>query len=261
MFYRVDYATAVLLVGFLAGFLCSRSAENISSARLARGYYVTVAILLTLRTTVFAISMLLAGNARWSTLGGLIGDVLAVLFGALFGLAARRSNRRAFLVDPNVLAALTMSFAFTFAMAGLGKAFSMTPMTEFFTQSGYSIAFLKFIIIAEIFGGIGLLLPWSFLPALLGLTIDMFGAVLTHVHNGDPLNDSTDAIGMLIRLAALAILWMMRTRQVEPERTLRDSVIRIAAAAAICLLIAVGGGVAMRHHAPPAAAVLSPAWH
>jgi hypothetical protein len=261
MLYRVDYATAVLLVGCLAGFLFSRSAENIPSARLARRYYVAVAILLGLRTTVFAISMLYAGNARWSTLGGLIGDLLALLFGALFGLAARRSNAREFLVNPKVLAALTMSFAFTFAMAGVGKAFSMAPMTEFFTQSGYSIAFLKFIIIAEIFGGIGLLLPWSFLPALLGLTIDMFGAVLTHVHNGDSLNDSTDAIGMLIRLAALAILWMVRTRDTEPECTLRASIIRVSAAAAICLLIAVGGGAAMRHHAPPASAVLAPVRH
>ncbi len=52
-------------------------------------------------------------------------------------------------------------------------------MTEFFTQSGYSVTFLRFIVIAEIFGGIGLLLPWAFIPALAGLTIDMFGAVLT----------------------------------------------------------------------------------
>lgn len=261
MFYRVDYATAVLLVGLLAGFLFGRSVANVPSARLARIYYTAVAILLVLRTVVFAITMLSAGNVRWSTLGGLIGDLLALLFGALFGLAARRSNGRELLIDGNVLAALTVSFAFTFAMAGIGKAFSMTPMTEFFTQSGYSVAFLKFIIIAEVFGGIGLLLPWSFLPALLGLTIDMFGAVLTHVHNGDPLNDSTGAIGMLVRLAALSILWMMRPRDAEPERTLRASAIRVAAGAAICLLIAVGGGAAMRHHAPPASAILSPAGH
>lgn len=254
MFYRVDYATAVLLVGFLTGFLFSRSAEKIPSARLARRYHAAVAILLVLRTSVFAVTMLSAGNARWSTLGGLIGDLLAVLFGALFGLAARRSDGREFLVDPNVLAALIMSFAFTFTMAAVGKAFSMTPMTEFFTQSGYSIAFLKFIIIAEIFGGIGLLLPWSFLPALLGLTIDMFGAVLTHVHNGDPLNDSTGAIGMLIRLAALGLLWMMRPQVAAPARSFRISLVRVAAVGAICLLIAVGGSRAL-HHASPASAV------
>jgi hypothetical protein len=254
MFYRVDYATAVLMVGFFAGFLFSRSAENIPSSCLARRYYVAVAILLALRTTVFAVSMLLGGNAKWSTLGALIGDLLALLFGALFGLAARRSNGRELLVDPKILAALTMSLAFTFAMAGVGKGFSMTPMTEFFTQSGYSILFLKFIIIAEIFGGIGLLLPWSFLPVLIGLTIDMFGAVLTHVHNGDPLNDSTGAFGMLIRITALAILWGMRPRADAPARDLRTSLAKVAAVGAICLLIAVGGSVALRHVTPVSAA-------
>jgi hypothetical protein len=223
---------------------------------LARGYYVAVATLLVLRTIVFTVSLLSAGNGRWNTVAGFIGDLSALLFGALLGLAARRSNGRELLVEPKVLAAITMSLAFTFAMAGVGKAFSMTPMTEFFTQSGYSIAFLKFIIIAEIFGAIGLLLPWSFLPALLGLTIDMFGAVLTHVHNGDPLNDSTGAIGLLIRLAALGLLWLMAPREAEPQRTLGASVVRVAAAAAICLLLAIGGGAAMRHHAAPASAVV-----
>jgi hypothetical protein len=40
-----------------------------------------------------------------------------------------------------------MSIAFTFALAGIGKAFSVAPMTEFFTQSGYSVTFLKFFIV------------------------------------------------------------------------------------------------------------------
>ena len=39
-----------------------------------------------------------------------------------------------------------MGLAFTFALNGAGKALSMTSMTEFFTQSGYSVSFLKFII-------------------------------------------------------------------------------------------------------------------
>ena len=150
-----------------------------------------------------------------------------------------------------------MALAFTFALVGVGKAFSMTPMTEFFTQSGYSIPFLKFIIIAEIFGGIGLLLPWAFLPALVGLTIDMFGAVLTHAHNGDPLNDSTDAIGMLIRLAAVAVLWAMRPQGERPSLNFRTSMIRVGATGIVCLLVALGGSVAMRHSGP-SAAIVSP---
>jgi hypothetical protein len=261
MFYRVDYALAVLSVGFLAGLLCSRRTEDLPPSRLAQAYYAAVAILLVLRTAAFAGSMLTTGYGRWGTAGGLIGDILGLLFGALFGLAMRRKDGRAFLLDANVLAALCMGLAFTFASVGVGKAFSMTPMTEFFTQSGYSVPFLKFIVIAEIFGGIGLLLPWAFLPALVGLTIDMFGAVLTHVHNGDPLNDSSDAIVMLIRLAAVAVLWAMRPRAGMASSSLRTSMAKVATAGVICLLIAIGGSVAMRHFNPPATAIVSPIAH
>jgi uncharacterized membrane protein YphA (DoxX/SURF4 family) len=149
--------------------------------------------------------------------------------------------------------------AFTFALAGIGKAFSFVPMTEFFVQSGYSVAFLKFIVIAEIFGGIGLLLPWAVLPALIGLAVDMFGAVLTHIHNGDPLNDSTGAIGMLIRLMAVGVLFALRQRNGGAQPTVRSSVLRITAATITCLLIAVGGSVAARHLSPPTPGVISPA--
>jgi uncharacterized membrane protein YphA (DoxX/SURF4 family) len=258
MFYRVDYAAAVLLAGFLAGLLFSRKAEAIPRARLARGYYGLVASLLVLRTALFACTMLASQQALWSKAGGVTGDLVSLLFGALFGLALRRKDGREFLLHPDILATLCMTLAFTFATAGLGKAFSMTPMTEFFTQSGYSIPFLKFIIIAEVFGGIGLLLPWAFLPALLGLTIDMFGAVLTHLHNGDPLNDSTGAIGMLIRLAAVGVLWMMRPREEGTSRDLRSSLVRVGAIGGVCLLIAVGGGVAMRHATPSPSALVAP---
>ena len=137
-----------------------------------------------------------------------------------------------------------MALAFTFAFAGIGKAFSMTPMTEFFTQSGYSVSFLKFIVMAEIFGAIGLLLPWAILPSLLGLSVDMLGAVLTHIHNGDPLNDSTGAIGMLIRLAVLGVLWDLSCRT---SKSIRNSLLGVGAVALICLLVAVGGASAMRH--------------
>jgi hypothetical protein len=35
---------------------------------------------------------------------------------------------------------------------------------------------------------------------------------MTHIHNGDPLNDSTGAIGMLIRLIAVGVLLTIRQR-------------------------------------------------
>jgi uncharacterized membrane protein YphA (DoxX/SURF4 family) len=140
-----------------------------------------------------------------------------------------------------------MTLAFTFVLAGLGKAFSMNPMTEFFTQSGYSATFLKFITMAEVFGAIGLLLPWAFLPALIGLAIDMFGAIITHIHNGDSLNDSSGAIGILIRLTAIGIIWKLGLRDKGPEHPVRQSILSVCAIGIICLSIAIVGSVAVRH--------------
>ena len=258
MFYRVDYALAVLLAGFLMGVLCSRTTEKIAPPRLAWGYYVAIAVLLALRTAAFVCTTLASHTSFLNTLGALIGDLSSLLFGALFGLAMRRRDAREFLTNSSILSALCMSIAFTFALAGIGKAFSVAPMTEFFTQSGYSVTFLKFIVMAEIFGGIGLLLPWAFMPALAGLTVDMFGAVLTHIHNGDPLNDSTGAIGMLIRLIALGVLWSLQRRHFKSLPTIRSSMVSVAAAVLACLLIAVGGSVAVRHLSPPTPAAASP---
>jgi len=258
MFYRVDYAVAVLLLGFVAGVLFGRTTKEITPSRLARGYYIAVAILLVLRTGASAAGMLANHSSSWSPVSGFLGDLLAFLFAALFGLALRRSDGREFLTDSSVLSALCMALAFTFGVAGIGKAFSIAPMADFFAQSGYSVTFLKFIVIAEIFGAIGLLLPWSLVPALIGLTVDMFGAVLTHIHNGDPLNDSTGAIGLLIRLIAVGVLWTLRPQPRARQNTLRSTLLAVAVGATACLLIAAGGSVAVRRLSPPVPAVASP---
>jgi len=259
MFYRVDYVMAVMFVGFIVGALFSGPTANVSPSRLARNYYVVVVCLLVLRTGAFVGSMLMSHTNSWSTASGLIGDLLGFLFGALFGLASRRNDSREIMTSSPVFDALCITLAFTFVLAGIGKAFSVAPMTEFFVQSGYSVGFLKFIVIAEIFGGIGLLLPWAILPALIGLTVDMFGAVLTHIHNGDPVNDSTGAIGMLTRLMAVGVLLALRQRNDGMLPTVRSSALRATAATITCLLIAIGGSVAVRHLSPPTPGVTSPA--
>lgn len=251
MFYRVDYLLAVLFAGFFAGVLFSKRAADVAASRLARGYYVAIAILLVLRTSAFACTMLTPQLRFANAAGGFLGDFGSFLFGGVFGLASRRNDAREFLEEPSILSALRMALAFTFSLAGIGKAFSMAPMTEFFTQSGYSLTFLKFIIIGEIFGAVGLLLPWALLPALMGLAVDMFGAVLTHIHNGDPLNDSTGAIGALIRIGAIGLLWALRPNAEQSRRTVGRSLWATGGLAAACLLIAYGGSVAMRHFNPP----------
>ncbi len=247
MFYRVDYMLAVILAGFVLGFLLSKTLERIAPSRLAQMYYEAVAVLWALRIGLFICTILMSHQSVWTTIGGIVGDFLSLLFGALFGLASRRNDAREFLTAPSILNVLCMGLAFTFALAGVGKALSMASMTDFFTQSGYSVSFLKFIMIAEVFGAIGLLLPWAVLPSLLGLSIDMFGAVLTHIHNGDPLNDSTGAIGMLIRLAVVGVIWQLSRRTQASSNSIRSSIVRVGGVAIGCLLVAMGGGAAVRH--------------
>lgn len=247
MFYRVDYLLGVQVAGFLAGLLLARSVAENSAERLARAYYFAVSALVALRAGSFAASILTSHYQQWSLVNGAMGDVLGLLFGFLFGLGARRDDARALLTDERVLDALRIMLAFTFAMAALGKALSMTGMGEFFRQSGYSVEFLKFIIIAEAFGAIALLIPWAVIPAMLGLSVDMFGAVLTHIHNGDSINDSTGAIGLLIRLIGLAVLWRLRVQEGRPRAAVRTSVLGVSGAALACVLIAGVGGITIRH--------------
>lgn len=258
MFYRVDYVLAVLFAGFLAGVSFSGRIADVAPSRLARGYYTAVAILMVLRISASGCTMLAPQLRFSSTAGAFIGDLTGFLFGGLFGLATLRKDAREFLEDSSILSALSMTLAFTFAIAGIGKAFSLAPMTEFFTQSGYSLTFLKFIIIAETFGAVGLLLPWAFLPALIGLAVDMFGAVLTHIHNGDPLNDSTGAISALIRIAAIGLLWAVRPNAGQSKRPVGRSLLGVGAIGVACLLIAYGGSVTVRHLSPATPATASP---
>ncbi len=235
MFYRVDFVLAVIFTGFIVGALLGGSTANVPASRLARGYYVVVVGLTVLRIGAFAANMLMSDANFWGTASGFTGDLLGFMFGALFGVAARRKDAREVLTSSPVFGALCVTL-----------------------QSGYSVAFLKFIVIAEILGGMGLLLPWAVLPALTALTVDMFGAVLTHIHNGDPLNDSTGAIGMLLRLIVVGVLLALRQRNGARLPTVRISILRITAATIIRLLIAVGGSVAVRHLSPPDSGIATP---
>jgi len=249
MFYRVDYFLAVMLVGFVLGALFSRHIAQIGPSRIARSYLTVVVILLTLRCAIFVASLIWHQHF-WSISGGLISDISNFLFGALFGLSARRQDRRELLLDSSVYLALCLSIGIAFSIAGIAKIFYMKSMIEFFTQSGYSIVFLKCIIIAEAIGGIGFLLPWAMLPTLIGFTIDMFGAVYTHIHNDDPLNDSTGAIGMLIHLGVIAVIWTLRKRIAQAPASLRASFSKILTVALACIVVAVAGSALLRHPMP-----------
>jgi uncharacterized membrane protein YphA (DoxX/SURF4 family) len=242
MFYRVDYVFAVIGAGFLIGVLTGKWTLRFSTSRVAQMYFNAVLTLLTLSSIRLTFFLTLGHAPAWT---GAISDLSLVLYGALFGIAARRDDRQELLLDRAVLSALAISIAVMFASAGLGKAFAMAPMHEFFAQSGYPDAFLRFIIVAEVLGGMAMLIPCAVPAALAGLSIDMFGAVLTHIHNGDPLNDSTGAISTLLHLGIFSVLWQ-RSRSTATS-SLRWRLLRVAGAALLCLLIAGAGGFLIRH--------------
>jgi uncharacterized membrane protein YphA (DoxX/SURF4 family) len=254
-FYRVDYLLAVIFTGFLIGAICRRRASMVSAERLARGYYIAVV------TVLFSIAVMLISRLTMTDhpifllLYKAVGDVGSLLFGALFGLSLRRPDRLDLFRQPFVLQALCLAVGFTFALGGVLTGVYFQGMSENFTQWGYSVAFLKFIMTIEVLGGIALLVPWAVPFAAAGLSIDMFGSIVTHFHNGDPLNDCTGAISHLIRLTAIAVLWALQSRSsTSPARSLRRRLIGIAVVAVISFTIAACGGRLLRRSSPAAAA-------
>ena len=98
----------------------------------------------------------------------------------------------------------------TFLVATAGKSQHLDEMITFFTTSGYATWFLFFIITAETFGALGILLHFKLKTgplAAAGLAIIMLGAVYTHWHNHDPFSDSYAAVGQLINLSLMLVLY------------------------------------------------------
>lgn len=205
MFYRVDYVVACVFFGIAMGAGLGNRTRAFGAERTANAFYRAVACFVTLTLIATAGSNIGHSTWYWTWISGVAGGLNNVCLGIAFGIAARQHSLIV-LQQRGVLNALRMQVAFTFAAAAAGKAFSLAAMTDFFAQSGYSANFLKFIMLAEALGAVALLVHWAFLPALIGLTVDMCGAITTHVHNGDPLNDSTGAINMLLRLAVIGFI-------------------------------------------------------
>ena len=241
MFQGTAYLISVLLTGLLLGAVLVSLLRSRSDSEIARGFYWVTAFLLSVSFTVNICMMLGYSPKALPVAARIAGSLLSALFASIFGVAMRRTGPSHLLHQPEVLDAIRMTVALTFAIAGIGKAFNMPFMTQFFTQSGYSLTFLHFIMLSEVLGAVGFLLPWAFLPALLSFGIDMFGAIVTHVHNGDPLGDSAGAIGMLIRLVAIAALLVIAPRGSFARLGLRSRVIISSFGAAACLGVAIIG--------------------
>jgi len=100
MLYKVDDILAVILAGALVGALLSRWTSRIEPARLARIYFVVIAVILAFRTVGFVCGIILTNASIWNMIGAAIGDVGSFLFGALLGIAALRTERRQILCRP-----------------------------------------------------------------------------------------------------------------------------------------------------------------
>jgi uncharacterized membrane protein YphA (DoxX/SURF4 family) len=77
----------------------------------------------------------------------------------------------------------------------------------------------KSVIICETLGSIGLLIPRTLLPAAIGLSILMLGAIRTHVHNGDPFADSLEALHLLILLVSIIVIRLYQSKVVVSENS------------------------------------------
>ena len=211
MLCRVDYVLALVLAGAIATMLAARRVAAADAHRVAHGYLVVSAVVVALRVALFVVRYPLEVHWPPDLIWQALGDLGPVLVGVVYGLTVlewRRGGFAAVLRSPEVRFALCLSTGLGFVMTAMGSVFYIDAMRAFFAQSGYSATFLHFIIAIEITGGIALVMPWRWLnlAAAAGLAIDMFGAIYTHAHNGDPLDDSAAAIGMQLRLAPLAVL-------------------------------------------------------
>ena len=241
MLFRVDYTLALFVAGAIAAILASGRLAAGDAHRVARGYLAATGTVMAIRVAAFvATHGLRAGLPVW--VSPLTGDLAHVLVGGLYGLAVVewRGGLAPVLRAPELRLALGLSIGVSFALAGVAKAFYLDMMVAFFAQSGYDRSFLYFVMTTEVLGGMALVLRWRWLTlaAIAGLAVDMFGAIYTHAHNGDPIDDSSAAIAMLLELAPLAAMYVGRRW--------------VATGAALCAVAAVAGGALVRHAAPPA---------
>jgi hypothetical protein len=243
MFFRVDYVLAVIAIGAIAGFVAIRRAHVVEPRRFARGYLIAVAALSAVQISLDLVRY--GGLAAIpAELTGALRDLGPLSLGVFYGvaLAAPRSEGAAEVVDaPDTRFALCLATAVGFARTGVGKVVHLDGMLGFFAESGYSRSFLMVVIAGEVFAPLALVSPWRRLVmvATIALGIDMFGAIYTHVHNGDPLDDSTGAIAMLLRLGPIAVLHIGRRWAA------------VAGGAAACCVVAIAGGTLVRRDPPP----------
>ena len=144
----------------------------------------------------------------WLIIGVAVSCAVRLSVNKLANATPMSANKaaRTFITSPYVLRAICFSVSISFFCTEIGKLAHNAEMRQFFVQSGYPAWFVYFIIIAETTGAIGLFIPAALVPAALGLSLIMLGAIGTHLRNHDPFSDSLEALHLLILLASLLVI-------------------------------------------------------
>lgn len=214
-FFLVSFA-AVLVSSFI---LRSHTTEN-SRAMARRFYYICIvlssaALLLSVLSSfgalhgeVYARVFRILVFRAWVVAGTALSAAIIVLLNATDRGNSRVGSpgARDFVSSPFVFKGICLSVAIAFICTEIGKVVHDAEMREFFLQSGYAVWFLYFVITCEVLGAIGLMIQRTAVPAAAGLSLLMMGAIGTHVHNGDPVSDSLDAIHLLILLTCILVI-------------------------------------------------------
>lgn len=99
--------------------------------------------------------------------------------------------------------------ALPFAVLGLAKIRAVDAMTSRAAHIGFSVGAYRAIGVAEVAGAAGLLLahwvPAISIAALIGLTLLMLGALVTHLRNGDGPDLFLPALVMLVALIGVSV--------------------------------------------------------
>lgn len=132
-----------------------------------------------------------------------------VAAGGAMGLALLRRRTLPTLPEA-LLPALGIHVVAMFFGFELGKLVHDAEMRHFFSQSGYSVSFMYFVMLVELSAAVGMCCTRSRPYAAGALAALMLGAIGTHLRNGDPWSDSLDAVRMTCLLGAVLVLWAGR---------------------------------------------------
>ena len=210
---------ASLGLGILLALWLASSASNSAKTRIVERLAISILYLGTASALLVVALAVVRRSAEFPALAPIIaaffmdGIVLGTAVtspGVFTGVFKSQHDLRDVIFSPSVVRANRYLTASYFLMVGLFKWITDAEYS-FFQASGYNRTFYIFICAFECLCAVGLLLRITVLPVVLALSVEMVGAVYTHVHNyfakglPDPFGNSLDAFRMLILLAYIAV--------------------------------------------------------